>query len=381
MQSIIGRIFQDYGLIVCGWSGKHDTRLRESLLGSEKHRYSTYWTYYSELNDEASRIVNHRDGVAFKTDGAAAFFTDLKERLQGLEKASSADPLSTDVARERVKRYLPREEQKIALADFVRETAQETQSKVHDESRFPIASSDVSESITVSDRVNEYNAAIRTLLTEIVTIGYWGVESVNSGIEPVVNAISTISPSTGPQKTPYYDELLQLRRYPATSLIYGAGTAAISSENWRLIDELLSKEYRTYAIPHRNGRTGTPMRLFHPLEITAAKGKGFSRESADNSVREGAKEGVENVGMEFFSSNADFKMSFKSFEIIFDLALLREMGPDSIRFIEPTYRGEAIDNTENLIMNQGRELFQDGSIGTDSEEAEMLFESLREKLW
>lgn len=383
MQTIIDRTFRDYGLLICGWSGKHDTRLRESLLATETHRYSTYWTYYSGLNDEASRIVSHRDGVAFQTDGASSFFTDLEERLRGLEGTPSGDPISTDVARERVKRYLPREKHKIALADFVRETAKETRERVHDESRFPLASDEVADGIQYGDRPMEYNPATRTLLAEVITIGHWGGESANTGVRPVIDAISTVSPNTGPEKTPYIDYLLQCRRYPAILLIYGAGVGAVSSGNWELIDHLFTNEFRTYTVQTRNGKTGTSMELFHPWILAEMAGNGSTRETVDSSIRGAVKTGVEDVGMEFFSSTTDFEESFKTFEVIFDLALLKKVGEDRVRFIEPTYWEDTVDSVGEVIRGQGNDwpLVQNGVIADDVDEVEVLCESLKEELF
>jgi SIR2-like domain len=40
----LDRIFDEYGLIVCGWSGEWDRALRAALLRAPNRRYPVYWT-------------------------------------------------------------------------------------------------------------------------------------------------------------------------------------------------------------------------------------------------------------------------------------------------------------------------------------------------
>lgn len=40
---LLAQIFNDYGLIVCGWSATWDTALRQALERASSRRYTTYW--------------------------------------------------------------------------------------------------------------------------------------------------------------------------------------------------------------------------------------------------------------------------------------------------------------------------------------------------
>jgi SIR2-like domain len=46
MDKLLDQIFDEYGLIVCGWSGTWDTALRASILRSRNRRYSFTWAAF-----------------------------------------------------------------------------------------------------------------------------------------------------------------------------------------------------------------------------------------------------------------------------------------------------------------------------------------------
>ena len=50
IERLIKQVLDEYGLIVCGWSGGWDSVLRELILSAENRRYSMYWASYSELD-------------------------------------------------------------------------------------------------------------------------------------------------------------------------------------------------------------------------------------------------------------------------------------------------------------------------------------------
>ena len=45
MNKYIDRIFDEFGLIICGWSASWDMALRDALYRRQNRRFSTYWAY------------------------------------------------------------------------------------------------------------------------------------------------------------------------------------------------------------------------------------------------------------------------------------------------------------------------------------------------
>ncbi len=57
---LLDRIFDEYGLIICGWSGEWDHALRGALLRAPNRRYPVYWATRNALKDAAKEIADHR---------------------------------------------------------------------------------------------------------------------------------------------------------------------------------------------------------------------------------------------------------------------------------------------------------------------------------
>ncbi|RBI59493.1 hypothetical protein DMJ13_23105 [halophilic archaeon] len=374
MQKIIDRVFQEYGLIVCGWSGKHDTRLRQSLQECETHRYSTFWTHYSELGDVASELVAHRDGFTIKNEGATSFFTDLRDRVQALEGAEEGEPLTTAVARERVKRYLPREEHKIDLADLVGETAQRVSEEVHDQDRFPLKSEKLDDDFSVQDRCQDYGAIMRPLLVEVMTCEYWGEDTANSGKNPVSDAISMVTPSHSPDRT-WTTLLNDLRRYPATLAMYSAGIAGMAADNWDLVSSLV-----THPIEMPRSSQDVPVNHLHPRRLTGAVGRGFDRGSAEKELRTAMKGTIQELAMEFFNSESSYERAFENFEVLFDVMWYAETDGDHIVSLGTTYWGEGIERVEKQIEEQQDEWppIRTGVLDLSNDEVVEILEDVRD---
>lgn len=55
MDRNLDRIFDEFGLIVCGWSAEYDVALRAALERCRSRRYRTYWTDITELGGAGGR--------------------------------------------------------------------------------------------------------------------------------------------------------------------------------------------------------------------------------------------------------------------------------------------------------------------------------------
>ena len=54
---LLDRIFDEYGLIICGWSADYDTALRAALERCKSHRFTTYWASRGDLGEAASKVA------------------------------------------------------------------------------------------------------------------------------------------------------------------------------------------------------------------------------------------------------------------------------------------------------------------------------------
>jgi hypothetical protein len=74
LNRLLDRIFDEFGLIVCGWSGTWDTALRQAILRCPNRRFPMYWLAKGELTEEAKQIVYHRRAEIIDIESADQFF-------------------------------------------------------------------------------------------------------------------------------------------------------------------------------------------------------------------------------------------------------------------------------------------------------------------
>lgn len=105
---ILRRIFDEYGLIISGWSAEWDTALRHIVKSVKSRRYSWYWhSFNNELNDKAKELVNYRDASVIADGlGADHFFYELSQNVESINNLRKVNPQSLEVKVKRLKKYI-----------------------------------------------------------------------------------------------------------------------------------------------------------------------------------------------------------------------------------------------------------------------------------
>ncbi|MEH0580051.1 SIR2 family protein [Streptomyces sp. B21-108] len=110
--AFLERVFDEYGLIICGWSADWDKALVEAITGLRSRRYPMFWSQYGTTGANAQDLAA-RHGAAVITGATAdEFFPDLVRRLDALDKLAEVPP-TREMAVAQLKR---------SLADPVRRT-------------------------------------------------------------------------------------------------------------------------------------------------------------------------------------------------------------------------------------------------------------------
>jgi UDP-2,3-diacylglucosamine pyrophosphatase LpxH len=82
---LLDQVLDEYGLIICGWSGEWDKALIAALERSQSRRFTTYWAAHEgRLSDSAKRLVALRKAQVISIEGADHFFTRLSEKVLAL---------------------------------------------------------------------------------------------------------------------------------------------------------------------------------------------------------------------------------------------------------------------------------------------------------
>ena len=172
---LLDRIFDEFGLVVCGWSADWDDALRNAIIRAPSRRFATYWAARGEPSDKARHLIEHRDAQLVSINEADVFFQTTQRYVESLEQFSRPHPLSTEAAVASLKRYLSEPKYRIQLADLVDEVVDriiETTSSP----AFAAQGGPAPESQNFTARVRAYDAACSTLLAMVVIGGYWAEE-------------------------------------------------------------------------------------------------------------------------------------------------------------------------------------------------------------
>jgi len=116
----LDRVFDEFGLIVVGWSGEWDDALRAAIARCPTRRFTTWWAARGgRLQDRARDLADARRAQVIAIEDADAFLTDLEQKVLALEELDRPHPLSAKLAVAELKRYLSDPQQQIRLHDLV----------------------------------------------------------------------------------------------------------------------------------------------------------------------------------------------------------------------------------------------------------------------
>lgn len=128
-QRLLTQVFDEYGLIVAGWSADWDEALVASLESAPNRRYPLYWDSRSSSGENAKRLLANRAGTVIPASGADELFSELSASVEALEQLGSPR-LTVAMGVARLKRYLPDPVRRIDLHDLVMEATREVASGI-----------------------------------------------------------------------------------------------------------------------------------------------------------------------------------------------------------------------------------------------------------
>ena len=262
INQLLDRIFDEFGLVVCGWSADWDIALRDALLRAPSRRFTTYWAAYGQIKDEAQRLINHRRAQVIDIENADKFLGTVQEKVTSIEQFAQPHPLSTESAVASLKRYLLEPRYQIQLSDLIAESVERVVESVSTP-MFDVNSSEP-DTETVTARVRAYETACSTLLAMAATGGRWAEEGHFDNWRRTLERMATLPLVSGKLMW------LGLQRYPATLVLYALGLGALSGNRLQLLGHLLSTE-----ISQADHATRTVSQLLPPNNIFEGFSQGF----------------------------------------------------------------------------------------------------------
>ncbi|MEV0604627.1 SIR2 family protein [Streptomyces sp. NPDC050315] len=233
VDEFLDRVFDEYGLVIAGWSAKYDPALCNALSRCATRRFATYWADPAPLSDEARALLTRRSAIYVQAD-ADTYFGQVADATDALAETSRQHPASIAVAVASAKRALAGHRQAISLHDTLRREFARIAS-------LPLRSGlwEPDEHETEDD---EYERRLRTLEAEaelllalVATAAYWGRDETDRWWIRDIEQLATPASSGGTVS------LLNLKRAPATMVIYAAGIAALAAERWQTLVHILTE--------------------------------------------------------------------------------------------------------------------------------------------
>jgi hypothetical protein len=219
---LLDRIFDEFGLVVCGWSADWDHALRNAILRAPSRRFATYWAVLGDAGDEARQLIDHRGAQVVSIKDADSFFQALQRFVESLEEFSRPHPLSTEAAIASLKRYLSEPKYRIQLADLIDETVDRVVEATSSQA-FVAQGDPAPDNQSATARVRGYEAACSMLVAMALNGGFWADEDHYNVWQRALERLSIVSGGSS------YTFWLDLQRYPGTLLLYALGLGAVAA--------------------------------------------------------------------------------------------------------------------------------------------------------
>lgn len=231
LDRLLDRVFDEYGLVIGGWSATWDTALRNALSRCPTRRFATYWVDPYPLGEYAADLCTQRQG-AFVQATADDFFGRLADACAALEYSQRRHPATAEAAVATAKRALAGHRTAIPLHDTIKEELDQVRDlDVITTDNFN--TQDVQAEHT--RRLARLEAGAEVALALIATTAYWGDADTDKWWFDDIERFAQWRPAGGATV------LIQMVRAPATMIIYTAGVAAVASERWPLAARLLAE--------------------------------------------------------------------------------------------------------------------------------------------
>ena len=325
IKQLLHRIFDDYGIVVCGWSATWDTALRDAFCRVQSRRYTTYWAIQGTPSDEATQLIRHRVAQVISIHDADTFFHSLEQKVDSIQSLSMRHPLSTAAAVETLKRYLPRDEHAIQLYDHI-DSAVTKLMRATSGAGFEINAPEPN-ATTITDRLDRYESASSTLLSMAAVGGLWATEANCIGWEKAAEQLATM-----PRQLRHYQPVWRcLGAYPGVMFLYSLGMGSIESDNLTVLNRIFRKPVTDVSRGEPESSSVLRVLLKHrdqALDLTRQQIEGLENKRAPMLRR--LQETLREPLRPTINDEPKYMMAFDTFEILAALAFAH---------VDPYYSG------------------------------------------
>ena len=235
---LLNRIFDEYGLLVCGWSGEWDHALRKAIMRSPARRYSMFWTAIDDPGEVAKGLIEHRKGHLITIEDADSFFVKIHDYVETLGRTHKRNPRSVNLLVRSAKKYIAEPEYRIRLDDLLTAETKLLFEKLES------ADLSVEEPFSAEEfqrQVNIYESTVEPLARIAGVLGRWGKSEERKTITDIVTSMLHYADRERSRSS-----FLILRSYPAVLLVAGYGIGAVRAQRWDALHSFLTESVKNY---------------------------------------------------------------------------------------------------------------------------------------
>ena len=321
---LLNRIFDEFGLIVCGWSAEWDNALRKSIERVPSRRFTTFWALHGEASAEAKDLIDRRNALVIPIDGADSFFESVQQHVEAIEEFSQPHPLSTEAAVASLKRYLPEQRYQIQLGDLIDATVE----RVKETTSGPDfdMNNHTPTPETVTARIRAHDAACSTMMAMAVVGGRWAEQEHIRSWQRALGHLCTVPHAGG------YAIWVGMQLYPAALLLYALGLGAVESDRLAFLGHLFSTEMQD----HRGERLSVVHLLapFRLLNGGRLKGLLEGKERHHLPLNEWMHDTLKQHARKEILSEEQYTTHFVKLELLMSLSTMYQEKPD---WMVPSY--------------------------------------------
>lgn len=221
-------VFDQYGLIVVGWSAMWDPALREALAGCSSRRYPTTWVDLAALSETARRLAVSRDATIVQAN-ADDWLARVAQACESLADSQAPHPLTILATVAAAKRDLESGRRPIATHDAFKAHLEQLRAlPARDRTRLddPALGDHATRAVAIEDAAKLPAALVGVL-------AYWGTLETDGWWIPEIGRFGRRLRASG------LIDRIDIIQSPAVILLYAGGVAAVAGSHWQRVAHLL----------------------------------------------------------------------------------------------------------------------------------------------
>lgn len=232
MKKYVSRIFEDYGLITCGWSAIWDKGLIDIINQSSPSRYNSFFTNVGETSDDIKKLAESRGGEVMPIKGADELFHELYEQITALDEHNVNRNMNRDMMMIRIKKYLSSDLHNIEYSDLIEKLGNEAYHNIIAKANYNFQLSPEQ----FKTYLELHHNAVELLIDAAILAARWGKDYHIKAFGDVLVKLC-LKPTK--LRESYYEKTQYLHALGAFLLLNAIGIACIKYERYTELNKIL----------------------------------------------------------------------------------------------------------------------------------------------